>query len=418
LIFLLLGFLTAAGAMAEVRVGIAADGGRNAATGEGLEADAVPRLLGCPVERSLGGFRCRERTILGGLEFSGKLDFSALPPGPVTVLMPSSPLSDVAGFERQPAGWWPSRVEIRSASPSREPVAYRLGFSWVIVLTDMIPLAILLYWLVRWPEPRWGLAAALSVWLMWLSWSGTLAVDSFFWYVPSVEGAFLRWVSWLPLCLLIVAQARWMGMPAAAGVWLPIAVLVLLRPRSAQWMTSGEQVLSIGLSFGLLALVAGPIVLRGRDRALLPRPLRRPLGEFDIRLDKPPDSGIAPHARLGRMVTIPPVWLERFKGDGFEVAVLLACMRARYTPMAAVLVALVAAWVLLSLPVQRVPWSVGLVPVVACAAFTPLERRWDRLVAHAAIRLGEQPAVLQQVLLAIRPEWGEAAVRVSERLPR
>ena len=97
---------------------------------------------------------------------------------------------------------------------------------------------------------------------------------------------------------------------------------------------------------------------------------------------------------------------------------LLACMRARYTPMAAVLVALVAAWVLLSLPVQRVPWSVGLVPVVACAAFTLLERRWDRLVAHAAIRLGEQPAVLQQVLLAIRPEWGEAAVRVSERLPR
>jgi hypothetical protein len=134
----------------------------------------------------------------------------------VTVLMPASPLSDVAGFERQPAGWWPSRVEVRSASPPREPVAYRLGFSWVIVLTDMIPLAILLYWLVRWPEPRWGLAAALSVWLMWLSWSGTLAVDSFFWYVPSVEGAFLRWVSWLPLCLLIVAQARWMGMPAAA----------------------------------------------------------------------------------------------------------------------------------------------------------------------------------------------------------
>ena len=145
-------------------MGIAADGGRNAAIGEGLEADAVSRLLGCPVERSLGGFRCRERTILSGLEFSGRLDFSALPPGPVTVLMPASPLSDVAGFERQPAGW--------------------------------------------------------------------------------------------------------------------------------------------------------------------------------------------------------------------------------------------------------------LVPVVACAAFTLLERRWDRLVADEAIRLGEQPAVLRQVLLAIRPEWGEAAVRVSERLPR
>jgi hypothetical protein len=418
LILFFLCFLTAAQAMAEVRVGIAADNGRNAAIGEGLQTDAVAQLLGCPVERSLGGFRCRERTILSGLEFSGKLDFSALPPGPVTVLLPASPLSDVVGFERQPAGWWPSRVEFRSASPLREPVLYRLGFSWVIVLTDMFPLPILLYWLVRWPEPRWGLAAALSVWLMWLSWSGTLAVDSFFWYVPSVEGAFLRWVSWLPLCLLIVAQARWMGMPATAGVWLPMAVLVLLRPRSAQWMTSGEQVLSICLSLGLLALVAGPMVLRGRDRALLPKPLRRPLGEFDIRLDKQPGSGIAPRARLGRMVTIPPVWLDRLKGDAFEVAVLLACLRARYTPMAAVLASLVAAWVVLSLPVQRYPWSVGLVPVVACAAFTLLERRWDRRIAEEAIRLGEQPAVLRQVLLAIRPEWGEAAVRVSARLPR
>lgn len=384
-------------AAVHVRVGIASDGGRNGAIVEGMAPDApgvedaVARLLDCPVERSFGGFRCRERTLVNGLEFSGRLAFTApLVPAFVTVVLPASPLSSVAGLAKMQPGWWATRAEYHGEIAEPKQLDYALGFSWPILLTDMFALPFLLYWIVRWPEPRWGLAAAISVWLLWLAGTGTLFVDGFFWFVPSVEGAFLRWITWVPLCLLILAQARWMRMPLAPGVWLPIAVLVLLRPRAAFWMSTGEQVLSALVSLALLALVIGPMVLRGRDGAPLPDELLVALrrrgfatGEYDIRLDEPADGSSAGRARLGRMVVIPAEWLRQSKGEALETAVMRQCVRSRFAPMAAALGILVGAWVLASLPMQRLPWLVALVPWIACAGFTLLERRWDRQVREA-----------------------------------
>ncbi len=398
MILILLWFLGSASAAVHVRVGIAADDGRHAAVVEGMQPDApgledaVARLLDCPVERSLGGFRCRERTLIDEVEFSGRLEFTApLVPATVTVLLPASPESQVSGLARKTPGWLSSRIEFTGEIPAARTLEYTLGFVWQVLLTDLFPLPFLLYWIVRWPEPRWGLAAAISVWLLWLAGTGTLAIDSFFWYVPSIEGAFLRWVSWVPLCLLMVAQARWMRMPFRAGVWIPIALLVLLRPRSAYWMTAGEQILSAGVSMALLALVAGPLVLRGRDRARLPDALltalqRRgwPAGEYDIRIDQPAAEGAAPRARLGRMVTIPAEWFDSMQGEALERAIIQQCVRTRFAPIAASLGILVGAWVLLSLPAQRLPWSIAFAPFVACAGFTLLERRWERRVAEAA----------------------------------
>ena len=418
-----------------VRVGITADGGRHAAAVDGLPPDApgleaaVARLLGCPVERSLGGFRCRERRLVNGFEFSGQLDFAALAklpgasPMSAAVLLPASPGTAVPGFTRRPPGWWPARTEFSGEPPASRPLGYRLGFSWVTLLAGMAPLPFLIYWLVRRPEPRIAWAVAMSAWLVWLGVSGTLEVDSFFWHVPSVEGAFLRWISWVPLCLLIVAQARWMGMPMTLGVWLPIAVLVLLRPRSAHWMTSGEQLLADCISLALLVLVAGPLVLRGRDRAALPEPLLIALhdrgwrlGAFDVRLDQPATGSPALRARLGRVVTIPAAWLARLQGQTVEAAVLLGCLRDRYAPIAAALGVLVAIWVLTSLPAQRLPGLMGVIPLAAYGAFLVLERRWERRIAEEATASGAEPAALREALAAIHPEWGGASARVASRL--
>ena len=105
-----------------VQVGIASDAGRNAASVDGVPADspgleaAIARLLGCPVERSLGGFRCRDRKLIPGLQFSGRLDIALLvdllgqPSLAVTLVVPASPLGRVAGLEPRALGWWPKRT--------------------------------------------------------------------------------------------------------------------------------------------------------------------------------------------------------------------------------------------------------------------------------------------------------------------
>lgn len=420
----------------QVRVGIASDNGRHGAFVEGLAPDtpgledAIARLLDCPVERSLGGFRCRDRSLVAGLEFSGRLNFAPLMRLPemlhaaATVLAPASPLTQVTGLAKQPPGWWTARTEFIGTPPVDAPVSYRLGFSWIILLTDLTPLPILLYWLIRRPEPRWGFAAALSVWILWLASSGSLGLDSFFWAVPSVEGAFLRCLSWAPLGLLIVAQARWMGMPLLKGVWIPMAALVLLRPRSAQWMTFGEGTLADLISLALLALVAGPMLMRGRNGALLPEFLtvvlhRRGLlsPRLDIRLDQPPAEGSATTPKLGHLVTIPSVWLKRLSGPALENVVLLGCLRARFAPVTSVLAFLVAMWILLTLPAQRLPLLIALAPFIACAGYSWFERRWDNRIAREAIRLGVAPDALREALTAIQPEWGEASFRVAAKLP-
>ena len=427
--------LTAATAP-QVRVGIAADNGRHGAFVAGLSPDtpglkdAIARLLDCAVERSLGGFRCRDRRLVAGLELSGRLNFAPLMRLPemslatATVLVPASPLTAVPGLTKQPAGWWTARTEFSGAPPVDASVSYRLGFSWIVLLTDLAPLPILLHWLIHRPEPRWGFAAALSVWILWLASSGSLGLDSFFWAVPSVEGAFLRCLSWAPIGLLIVAQARWMGMPMLRGVWIPMAALVLLRPRSAQWMTFSEGALADLISLALLALVAGPMLMRGRNGALLPESLsvalhRRGLlsSRLDIRVDQPPAEGLATTPKLGRIVTIPPVWLKRLSGETLENAVLLGCLRARFAPVASVLAFVVAIWILLMLPAQRLPLLIAAAPLVACAGYAWFERRWDRRIAEEAIRLGVAPGAAREALEAIRPEWGEAAFRVAARLP-
>ncbi len=420
-----------------VRVGIASDNGRHGVTVEGLAADtpglhdAVARLLGCPVELSFGGFRCSERKLVDGLKFSGQLDFAPFLTLPgmsgatATVLLPASPLAAVSGLVRKPPAWWTARAEFSGVPPVDAPIAYQLGFSWMILLADLAPLPLLLCWLIQRPEPRWGFAAAMSVWVLWLASSGTLALNLFFWSVPSVEGAFLRWISWLPLGLMIVVQARWMGMPLLSGVWIPMAVLILLRPRSAQWMTFGEATLSDVVSVALLALVAGPMLMRGRNGALLPEPLsaalqrRGPLvSRFDVRLDRPALDGQISPPRLGRLVTIPAGWLERVSGRTLESAVLISCLRVHYAPVARALGFLVAVWIVLSLPAQRLPWLIGVAPLMACAGYTWFERRWDGRVAEEAVKLGEEPPVIRDALVSIRPEWGEATVRIAARLPQ
>ena len=427
--------LTAATAL-QVRVGIASDNGRHGAFVEGLAPgtpgleDAIARLLDCRVERSLGGFRCRDRTVVAGLEFSGRLNFAPLMRLPemlhatAAVLVPASPLTAVSVLTRQPPGWWTARTEFSGAPPVDSPVSYRLGFSWIVLLTDLTPLPILLYWLIRRPEPRWGFAAAMSVWILWLASSGSLGLDSFFWAAPSVEGAFLRCLSWAPLGLLIVAQASWMGMPLLKGVWIPMAALVLLRPRSANWMTFGEGALADLISLALLALVAGPMLMRGRNGAPLPESLtialhRRGLlsSRQDIRLDQPPAEGSATTPKLGHMVAIPSVWLKRLSGETLENAVLLGCLRARFAPVTAVLASLVAIWIMLILPAQRLPLLIAVAPFAACAGYSWFERRWDSRTAEEAIRLGVAPEAARTALTAIQPEWGEAALRVAARLP-
>ena len=112
-LYLLLLLATLGQAAVQVQVGAFADHGRHGVAVDGVRADlpglqpALERLLGCPVERSFGGFRCRERALVSGLEFSGKLDFGPLLSAlrldrvAVTVLMPVSPLTRVTGLARE-----------------------------------------------------------------------------------------------------------------------------------------------------------------------------------------------------------------------------------------------------------------------------------------------------------------------------
>ncbi len=213
-----------------------------------------------------------------------------------------------------------------------------------------------------------------------------------------------------------------MAMAATPGVWIPVAALVILRPRSAQWMTFSEQALANVLSIALLVLVAWPLAMRGRDGAPLPEPLsvalhRRgwiPAGS-DLRLDRP-GAGLVSTARLGRIIAIPAAWLERLSGHTLEVAVALGCLRSRSAPVARSFALLATVWIGLSLFVHRVPWLIALAPLITCAGFTWFERRWDRTIATEAAGL-DAPSTVRQALTAIHPEWGEAAVRVARRLP-
>jgi len=231
---------------------------RGAATGIPALEPAVAHLLTCQIERMPGGWlRCRERNLVEGLAISGSLDFTELLALPgmagatATVTLPASPLSSVTGLARQPASGWLSRP-VSFSGPATATANWRMGFFWQTVAADLTPLPFLLFWLIRRPEPRLALAAALSVWVAWLVSSRTIELDDFFYVVPGVEGTFLHWISLLPLWLLIIAQSRWLRMAWSARVWIPVAALVLLRPRSAPWMTFSEIALADVITIALL----------------------------------------------------------------------------------------------------------------------------------------------------------------------
>ena len=428
--------LTVAGAPAppvRVQVGIASDAGRNAVSVDGVPADspgletAVERLLGCPVQRSLGGFRCRERKLIPGLQFSGRLDFAPLvdllgrPSLDVTIVVPASPLGRVAGLKPQTLGWWPRRTEFSGHVPAgAPPLEYLLGFSWILLAASILPLLPLGLWLVRGPRSlRWLWVFAACLWSAGIGWTGGFSADWFFYNTPSVEGALLRWVSWAPLFLLLVAQATWLGMPGFNRVWPLLAALMILRPRSAHWMTGGEQVLADVLSIAFLLLMGWTMILRGQNSAGLPEQLLvavqgrlRSLGGFNVLLEgAPPAPSAAVQPKLGRMVTIPMAWLQRLKGPVAEAAILLSCARARSAPMAGVLIGLVAQWVGLVLLSYRLPWCPGLAPLIAYLWFAWCERRWENRIAAAVLSIGERPEILHQALGAMRADWGEERTR-------
>ncbi len=421
-----------AAAPVHVQVGIASDTGRNAAsvdgvpaTSPGLEA-AIERLLGCPVERSLGGFRCRERKLIDGFQFSGRLDFSPLadllgqPSLDVTVVVPASPLGRVDGLEPKTLGWWPKRTEFKGhVAAGAQPLQYRFGFAWMTLAVSVLPILPLGLWVMLRPRGRrWLWVFAACLWSAAIGWSGGLSADWFFFNAPSIEGALLRWVSWAPLFLLLVAQATWLGMPGFSRVWLSIGALMILRPRSAHWMTGGEQVLADVLSIAFLLMMGWTMILRGQNSAGLPEQLLvavqgrlRSLGGFNVLLEGAPVLSAGVQPKLGRKVMIPMAWLDRLKGPVAEAAILLSCARARCAPMAAVVAGLVALWVGLALLSYRLPWCLGLAPLLAYLWFGWCERRWENRIAVAVLSIGEKPEVLHQALGAIRADWGEDRAR-------
>lgn len=454
----------------EIHAGIAADQGRNAARlAAGLAPDtpglaaAMATLLDCPVEASAGGvagtYRCRERMERSGLAHGGALDVSgiqALSGGraiALSIRIPDSPAASVTSgqvrFRRvEPAAasaaWRAAgRAEFRGTIAAADPrISYRAGFEngWLLGVA-LLPAPLLLWWLVTAPR-RWLWVSGVALWLGALSYAGMLQADSYFSHVPSVEGAFLRWVTLMPLVVLVIGQAQWLH-PAGntLRVWAPIAIVMSLRPLSADWMSSGEQLLSAGVSMGLFTLAAGPMLGRGRELAFLPEDLAGALqerlrrlaipggaGGFDIRLDRRPsqrggEAGGGP--RFGRVVIIPEGWLERLRGgsgsggnEPLETAVLLAAARTRHAPLASVLAGLLAIWILafaLTAALARfhqTQWlAMALVPFAALGWYSFRERAWDRRVARDVLALGAAPETLLAALASVEPEWGAAASR-------
>ena len=288
-----------------------------------------------------------------------------------------------------------------------------------MLAVSILPLLPLGFWLVRRPgSPGWLWVFAACLWSAGIGWSGGLSADWFFYNVPSVEGTLLRWVSWAPLFLLLVAQATWLGLPGFNRVWLSLAALMILRPRSAHWMTGGEQVLADVLSIAFLLLMGWTMILRGQNSAGLPEPLLvalqgrlRSLGGFNVLLSGTPSPSAVSPPKLGRKVTVPVAWLEKLKGPVAEAAILLSCARARYAPVAGVLVGLVALWVGLVLLSYRLPWCPGLAPLFAYLWFGWCERRWENRIASAVLSIGERPEILHQALDETRADWGEERAR-------
>ena len=441
-LYLLFALATAAqAATVQVQVGVFADHGRHAVAVDGVRPDlpglepALARLLGCPVERSFGGFRCRERTLVSGWEFSGKLDFGPLLSAleldrvAVAILMPESPLTRMSGLARAPAGWWARRAQFTGEVAAGPPLSYRLGFSIftpAVVLASLVPVVILL---PRLRDRRWPWIAVVSLWALLLGATGALGVDSFFWQVPSVEGAWLRFIGGLLPLLLVAGQFLWLRIPAAGlRVWAPLTALLIFRPRSAPWMTTGETMLADFASLALFALVSASLAFKGfSPRALLPEPLPgalqsrlRHLGGafgFDVRLDRAPAPEVEAAPRHGRAVIIPAAWLERASGAAAEAAVLLGCARTAQAPIASVMTAPMALWVAANW-MSPLWWAVAFAPPLLLLWFEWCERRWERRIAGAVLAVGERPAVLRRALEAMSPEWGPAAGRIGWEIDR
>jgi len=199
-------------------------------------------------------------------------------------------------------------------------------------------------------------------------------------------------------------------------LWSQFLALVLLRPRSAEWMTTAETFLAEGATLLMLALMATSLLSRDRDGALLPEsvhgPLRarlRAMGNFDLRLDRPPvgRESSASGSRLRTLVKIPEWWLARLDGPALEAAVVLACARTHAAPLGVMLGGTVVIWYALQ---WLAVWAAA-APLLATAWFIWCEARWARSIERALWEAATEPAAIQQALRVLREDWGDAAVQ-------
>lgn len=363
------------------------------------------------MERSGAGFRCQDRKIKDGLAIGGRFHFQdalallGRTEAPVQFKVPVSPLT----------GGTPVRE--LTARPGTV-LTYRAGFDWPSLAVSMAAIPLLLWCLFRWPEQRWAWAAGVAVLAGWMGWNGLFGLAAFFSQVPSMDGALLRWLSLAPLFLLFVGQARWLAREGADWrVWSQFLALVLIRPRSAEWMTTGEAFLAEAVTLLMLALMATSLLARGRDGALLPEPLHGKLrprlralgGNFDLRLDRRPvgREAAASGPRLGTLVKIPESWLTRLEGPALEAAVLLACARTHAAPLAVMLGGTVVIWYALQWLGARAAFA----PLFATAWFIWCESHWARGIEQGLREAAAEPAAIQQALWVLREDWGDAAVQ-------
>ncbi|MCC6539526.1 MAG: hypothetical protein IT162_18390 [Bryobacterales bacterium] len=406
--------VAADGPSIRIRLAVAGDRGRDAVLIEGIPPSqaqpAAAALLGCAVERSGAGFRCAERRIKDGLALQGRFAFTEAlallgrAEAPVQFKVPASPLS--SGLAARTFMARPGTV-----------LAYRAGFEWPALAASIAALPLLLWCLFRWPDRRWAWSAGVAALAGWMGGNGQFGLAAFFSQVPSMDGALLRWLSLAPLFLLFVGQARWLAREGADWrLWSQFLALVLIRPRSAEWMTAGEAFLAEAVTLLMLALMATSLLARGRDGAFLPEPLHGALrgrlralgGNFDIRLDRRPEGreARASGPRLGTLVKIPPSWLTRLEGPALEAAILLACARTHAAPLAVMLGGTVVIWYALQ-------WLAGwatLAPLLATGWFTWCEAHWAHGIERGLREAAAEPAAIQQALWVLREDWGDAAV--------